>query len=226
VTDAFEQLKSGVIQIGNQVVNAPSSAGRAIGEVGNVMDLNRLEEVDWGTGVFIGSAIYHGVLCVASKGTSPGQGYAPGTQSFCSANACACAAGSIYAAIKRRSDMSPEEQQQLNSIVNYPVFIEATANPSFQGEVERFVRENGLEKRSCQLLSDSYLIWHNITWGTASESTKTSWLQQGCQNSPSVTPTCQYISNTFGVCHDKSWGNAPQYMREIWLAQGCRTCPG
>lgn len=94
----------------------------------------QFEKIDWAAATFLASAIVNGVACVASDGSAPGAGVS-GTNVVCSQNTCACAVLSVVAAIKLRSDMSPEEKQQTEEVINDPKFAEIMSRPETQSIV-------------------------------------------------------------------------------------------
>lgn len=120
-SDGLKDLNMGVIQLGNGAVNTTVQAGKSLGNVADRIDWEKVKKVDWGTAVWIASAIWNGAACIASDGASPGVGV-EGSTMACSENACACAAISIAMAVKNRSDMSEEERGKVTQVVNDPQF--------------------------------------------------------------------------------------------------------
>ena len=143
LTGPLSDLNKGVINLGNGVINAPKSVSSRMNLSAASINWEQFEKIDWAAATFIASAIVNGVACVASEGSAPGAG-AGGTSVVCSENACACAVLSVVAAIKLRSDMTPEEKQQTEEVINDPKFAEIMSRPETQTAVNSQLNSMGI----------------------------------------------------------------------------------
>ncbi len=131
-SDAFADLNQGVIHFGNEVVNTSAQVGGSLATTAGKINWAKVDLNVVATAVFIAEFLVNGAACIASDGVSPGysSGANGGGTIVCSQNACACSALSLAMAIKLRSDMSPEEKQKTEQIVNDPQYGQIMARAS------------------------------------------------------------------------------------------------
>ncbi|MBC7530086.1 MAG: hypothetical protein H7318_00815 [Oligoflexus sp.] len=135
MTTALRELNQGVVQMGNDKVLINQVLGRKLGNTASAINWPKFSKVDWATAAFISSFVANGVACIASDGTSPGADFT-GSQVICSENACACAAISLVAAIKNRSNLSEQDKGRIQGILNDPKFAELMNRDATQSAVD------------------------------------------------------------------------------------------
>jgi hypothetical protein len=147
VSDGLVDLNQGVIKLGNGVVNTSQSVGNSLSNVADKIDWSKIDVNALATAVFIVEFLANGAVCLASDGVSPGYSSNPGGTITCNANACACSALVLAMAVKLRSNMSPEEQEKTNQIVNDPKYDALLKNLTIVAESTKALQQMGIYKR-------------------------------------------------------------------------------